>query len=104
MNNTPLEAAEDGLRRAVARGQIDIAAKLIAGYGSLAAEQLQQIGNEDPQYRDTCERVMLFLEWARYMLETHRSGLADELRAARKTTRFLSIPRPDPASLFGVDI
>jgi hypothetical protein len=82
-------AAEQELRRVIERRQAGDISKCLADYGETARKQLDSLLPEDPVRRHVCERVLSVLNWAKLMLHTRRSTLAEELRVLQRTHRFL---------------
>lgn len=84
-------AAERELRRVIERRQTGDISKCLASYGETARKQLESLLPEDPVRRHVCERVLSVLNWAKLMLYTRRSTLAEELRFLQRTHRFLGV-------------
>jgi hypothetical protein len=82
-------AAEQELRRVIERRQAGDISQCLTAYGETARKQLESLLPDDPARRQTCERVLSVLNWAKLMLHTRRSALAEELRVLQRTHRFL---------------
>ena len=90
-------AAEQELRRVIERRQAGDISQCLSAYGETARKQLESILPHDPAHRQICERVLSVLNWAKLMLHTRRSTLAEELRVLQRTHRFLGAERLDTA-------
>jgi hypothetical protein len=84
-----VEAAERELRGVIERRSGGDIAKCLADYGEIARKQIESVGLDDPARRQTCERVLSVLDWARLMLLTRRSALSEDLRVLQKAQSFL---------------
>jgi hypothetical protein len=82
-------AAERELRRVIERRQAGDISKFLTEYGETARKQLESLLPEDPVRRQVCERVLSVLDWAKLMLYTRRSALADDLRVLQRAHLFL---------------
>jgi hypothetical protein len=85
----PILAAERELRLVIERRRAGDISKCLAAYGEVARQQVNCLRPNDPVRRQVCERVLSVLDWARLMLNTRRSILAENLRALQRTQRFL---------------
>jgi hypothetical protein len=98
-----LDSVEVELRCVIARCQTGDALTLIAVYGNLAAGQIKQLAPDDSGGPQLCAHVISVLNWASYMLQAHRSSIAEELRSIQKASRFLNT-RPESIPVFGLDL
>jgi len=90
---SPIIAAEQELRRVMERRQGGDISQCLDTYGETARKQLESILPGDPAHRQICEHVLSVLNWAKLMLHTRRSTLAEDLRALQRTHRFLGAER-----------
>jgi hypothetical protein len=100
--------AERELRRVIERRQAGDISQCLAAYGETADLQLKSLRRDDPVRRQIFESVLYVLGWAKLMLHTRRSTLAENLRALQRTHRFLGAElrgtEPGPGPRFRIDL
>jgi hypothetical protein len=82
-------AAEQELRRVIEKRQAGDISKFLTAYGDTTRKELESLLPEDPVRRHVSERVLSVLNWAKLILYTRRSTLAEELRVLQRAHRFL---------------
>jgi len=96
-------AAEQELRRVIERRQAGDISKCLSAYGEIARNQIESLLPDDPLRRQICERVISVLGWARLMLHTRRSALAEDLRVLQRANCFLAA-EPNAGPRFRLDL
>jgi hypothetical protein len=81
--------AETELRRVIERRQAGDVSTTLAAYGEIARKQLESLASDDPARREIHEHIRSLLDWAKLMLRTRRSTLAEDLRILQRMHRFL---------------
>jgi hypothetical protein len=85
----PMVEAETELRRIIERRKAGDVSTSLAAYGEIARKQLESLPLGDPARREIHEHIRSLLNWAKLMLYTRRSTLAEDLRILQRLHRFL---------------
>jgi hypothetical protein len=81
--------AERELRLVIERRQVGDVSTSLAAYGEIARKQLESLASDDPARREIHDHIRALLDWAKLMLHTRRSTLAEDLRILQRIHRFL---------------